>query len=149
MSNQYGYSHLEILAMIVITAFSNFIMIFNLLFAIKVGIPHYIFIMTMVIVTSFMYHLSDSVGTGLLLEIGVWHGLDNIASIAGIVPQVIMLDGSFQLFHAEPAAKPPSALVDISPPCHHPAAAILNKPFSNPRPDRAELRCHGGEVGIF
>lgn len=85
MSNIYGYSEYEIMAMIIITAFTNFIMVFNLLYAIKQRIPHYIFLMSMIMFTSFMYHLSDSLGTGIVAQTDAWHILDNIASIAGVV----------------------------------------------------------------
>jgi hypothetical protein len=49
-----------------------------------------------------MYHLCESIGTEpLILKEIEWHQLDNIASICGLVLNLIFQDGIVQLLDAD------------------------------------------------
>lgn len=72
--------------MTLICIVSNGFLLNNFLLAWKRNKPHILFTTGLTLVTSFMYHLSDSLGRDdLFLEELEWHRLDNIGAIASFV----------------------------------------------------------------
>lgn len=86
INSKYGYDPNEMILMVVITVLTNLMALPGILLSWKDGEIHRTFIGILTIITSFMYHLCDSVGVyRILLTEMEWHKLDNIGSICCFV----------------------------------------------------------------
>ena len=91
----HGYNLIETLIMTAVSVLTNGFMILNITYAFKRGNQHMQFVTILIVSTSFMYHLCDSVDSDIFLSELDWHKLDNIGSICGFVLLAIILRSSY------------------------------------------------------
>ncbi|CAK71570.1 unnamed protein product (macronuclear) [Paramecium tetraurelia] len=85
-TNKYLHTPFEMFLMVIITAVSNGVMIPQIIYTYKIKNVHTLFLSGLLFVSSFMYHLSESIGVEpIILKEVDWHQLDNIASICGLM----------------------------------------------------------------
>jgi hypothetical protein len=77
----YDYSQIEKIVMAIITGVSNFACLPCLMLMIIQERPFEFYIGLFTMLTSFMYHVTESLDVNFYLEPGKWHALDNIGSI--------------------------------------------------------------------
>ena len=82
--DKYGYNNVEKFLMVIITVITNFCYIPSIYIFYLRKMYYHVFIGILTMVSSFMYHLLDSLGIWLFfMNVGEWHRLDNVGSISG------------------------------------------------------------------
>lgn len=87
----YEYSNNEKYLMSVITGISNFACLPGILLMFIYDRPYELFMGIFTMVTSFMYHVTESLDVNVYITPGKWHELDNIGSICCINSLLISL----------------------------------------------------------
>jgi hypothetical protein len=87
----YEYSFVERLIMALITGISNFGSIPVIYYLHKKGRYYETYIGTFTLITSFMYHVCESLDVEIYMEHGQWHELDNIGSIGCMISLLVSL----------------------------------------------------------
>lgn len=81
----HGLSLPEMIVRVMIGIASHCFLVNNLLLAFRYKQTHVIFLVTLKIVSSLMYHLCVSTGQELLMEELSWLKVNNVATICGMV----------------------------------------------------------------
>jgi predicted membrane channel-forming protein YqfA (hemolysin III family) len=92
----YEYSLHEKLVMAFITGVSNFACIPGLVLMILIERPFEFYIGLLTMISSFMYHLTESLDVNFYMEPGKWHELDNIGSICCINSLLLSMNNSYR-----------------------------------------------------
>jgi hypothetical protein len=92
----FEYSYNEKYLMSVITGISNFACLPGILLMSAYNRPYELFMGIFTMITSFMYHVTESIDVDIYITPGKWHELDNIGSICCINSLLISLMNGYK-----------------------------------------------------